>query len=151
MKNGGFVLGTISNGVVLLNEDGSLIQKIEQIDGLSNNTILSIKEDTYGNIWLGLDNGIDVINLSSKYRVFIDERGVLGTVYASIIVDNILYLGTNQGLFYKSLDSNEKFQFLQGTKGQVWNLTYLKGTLFCGHDEGTFVIKNNSAQKNQFY
>jgi len=147
LKNGGFVLGTISNGVVLLDEDGSLIQKIEQIDGLSNNTILSIKEDTYGNIWLGLDNGIDVINLSSKYRVFIDEQGVLGTVYTSIIVDNILYLGTNQGLFYKTLDSSEKFQFLEGTKGQVWSLTYLKGTLFCGHDEGTFVINNNTAQK----
>lgn len=147
LKSGGFVLGTISNGVVLLNEDGSLIQKIEQIDGLSNNTILSIKEDSYGNIWLGLDNGIDVINLSFKYRVFIDERGILGTVYTSIIVDNILYLGTNQGLFYKTLDSNEKFQFLEGTKGQVWSLAYLKGTLFCGHDEGTFVIKSNSAKK----
>ena len=62
-----------------------------------------------------------------------DKQGRLGTVYASIKTNEHLYLGTNQGLFYKELNSKEKFEFVDGTKGQVWSLEILDGTLFCGH------------------
>lgn len=147
LKDGSFILGTISNGVLFLNEDGTLKQRIDQVGGISNNTILSLKEDNNGNIWLGLDNGIDVINLDSRYKVFKDENGALGTVYVSKKVDGYLYLGTNQGLFYKPLDSNNKFKIIDGTKGQVWTLNYIKGTLFCGHDQGTFIINRDKATK----
>lgn len=147
LKDGSFVLGTISNGVIQLSDDGSVMLQIDQSHGLSNNTILSIKEDNNGNVWLGLDKGINVINLKAPYKVYKDEQGVLGTVYASEIVGNYLYLGTNQGLFYKALNVNEKFKFIQGTEGQVWNLKYLKETLFCGHDRGTFVINKDRAEQ----
>ena len=38
------------------------------------------------------------------------------------------------------------FQFINGTKGQVWSLFEYDGTLFCGHDSGTFIIENDTAQ-----
>jgi AraC family chitin signaling transcriptional activator len=57
-----------------------------------------------------------------------------------------LYVGTNQGLFYKPYESNGQFQFINGTKGQVWSLFEYDGTLFCGHDEGTFVVENGVAR-----
>ena len=147
LKDGSFILGTISNGIIQIDENGKELQRIDQLSGLSNNTVLSLIEDNYGNIWLGLDNGINVINLNSPFKVYKDKQGVLGTVYASIKTDTYLYLGTNQGLFYKPLDSNSKFNFIEGTKGQVWYLDLLKGVLFCGHDNGTFVIENNRAKK----
>ena len=147
LKDGSFILGTISNGIIQLNRTGSLLLQIDQFYGLSNNTVLAVKEDNYGNVWLGLDNGVNVVNLNSPYKVYKDEQGVLGTIYASEKVDNYLYLGTNQGLFYKQIDTNEEFQFIPGTKGQVWCLEYINGTLFCGHDNGTFVIKNNTAER----
>jgi len=147
LKDGSFILGTISNGIIQIDENGKVLQRIDQFSGLSNNTVLSVKEDSYGNIWLGLDNGINVINLNSPYRVYTDKQGVLGTVYAATKTDSYLYLGTNQGLFFKSFDSNSRFELIEGTKGQVWYLNMLKDVLFCGHDNGTFVIKNNKAKK----
>jgi len=57
----------------------------------------------------------------------------------------LLYVGTNQGLFYKNLNVNEPLKFIQGTKGQVWSLFEHNGTLFCGHDSGTFIVENTSA------
>jgi hypothetical protein len=48
-----------------------------------------------------------------------------------------LYIGTNQGLFYKEYKGNGEFKFIDGTKGQVWSLFEYDGTLFCGHDSGT--------------
>jgi AraC family chitin signaling transcriptional activator len=147
LKDGSFVLGTISNGVIQLDSKGEVLLKIDQTYGLSNNTILSIKEDNYGNIWLGLDNGINVLNLNSPYKVYQDKQGALGTVYASVKTNEHLYLGTNQGLFYKGLNSNSKFEFIPGTKGQVWSLEILYGTLFCGHDNGTFIIDKDKVTK----
>lgn len=147
LKDGSFVLGTISKGVIQLSNQGEVLLQVDQFYGLSNNTVLSIKEDNYENVWLGLDNGVNVVNLKSPYKVYRDVQGVLGTVYASEKVGDYLYLGTNQGLFCKSIGVNEKFQFVKGTKGQVWYLEYVKGTLFCGHDRGTFVIEDKNVEQ----
>ncbi|WP_178985911.1 helix-turn-helix and ligand-binding sensor domain-containing protein [Winogradskyella helgolandensis] len=147
LNDGSFVLGTIANGMIHVDENGKLLLKVNQSYGLSNNTVLSIMDDSFGNIWLGLDNGINVINLNSPYKVYTDKQGVLGTVYASAKTENYLYLGTNQGLFYKLLNTTEKFSFIEGTKGQVWSLAVVQGDLFCGHDKGTFIIKGTNAEE----
>jgi DNA-binding CsgD family transcriptional regulator/ligand-binding sensor domain-containing protein len=147
LKDGSYLLGTISNGIIQLDSKGKIILQIDQSYGLSNNTVLSIKEDNEGNVWLGLDNGINVLNLNSPYREYKDKLGVLGTVYASLKTDQFLYLGTNQGLFYKEINSDSNFMSIPGTEGQVWCLKIVQGTLFCGHDKGTYIINNNRAEK----
>lgn len=144
LNNGGMVLGTISNGAIFFNENGNVNYKIEQENGLNNNTVLSIFEDKDYNIWLGLDNGINSINVSSNIKVYKNNHGNLGTVYASILHNENLYLGSNQGLFYKKYGSNDEFKFIPKTEGQVWNLRVINNTLFCNHDSGLFVISNNN-------
>ena len=146
LKDGSFILGTISDGVYQLDNSGNIINHINQEKGLNNNTILSLFEDEDNNIWLGLDNGISVINLDSSFMFFNDINGKIGAVYASSIFNNYLYLGTNQGLFYKKVNSNESFDFVEGTEGQVWCLKEIENTLFCGHNSGTFVINKNTAE-----
>ena len=138
-------IGTISNGIIHLNTDGEIINKIEQENGLGNNTILSVFEDLDHNLWLGMDNGISCINMESPFLIFNDDKGNLGTVYTSIVYDNRLYLGSNQGLFYKD-ESDHDFKFIENTKGQVWCLKVINGQLFCGHNRGTFLVKNTTAQ-----
>lgn len=143
LKDGSFLLGTISNGLINIDTNGNLVFSINREIGLSNNTVLSINEDSYGNVWLGLDNGINVINLNSPYRVFQDKLGILGTVYVTKKIGNTLYLGTNQGLFYRDFNRDKGFTFIKGTNGQVWSLEVIDGTFFCGHDKGTFIIEDN--------
>ena len=60
---------------------------------------------------------------------------------------NNLYIGTNQGLFYKKYNSNDSFKLIEITSGQVWSLIEIDDTLFCGHNNGTYVVFNGSAQK----
>lgn len=138
-------LGSISNGIFILSKEGKLIYHITQNSGLSNNTALSLFEDADKNLWIGLDNGINCINLKSPVKSYLDNTGILGTTYASITHNNKLYIGTNQGLFCKDLNSSSKFEFVQNTKGQVWNLYSYQNTLFCGHDSGTFIVNGTSA------
>lgn len=147
LSDGSFILGTISNGVYHINSQGDLIQHINKEKGLLNNTVLSIFEDKDKNIWLGLDDGLSVVNLDSPFNVYNDIQGIIGTVYTSVIFQDNLYVGTNQGLFYKPYNSNKKLQIVNNTQGQVWCLKVIEGTLFCGHNSGTFIIENDSALK----
>ncbi|RTY98406.1 LuxR family transcriptional regulator [Flavobacterium sp. RSP49] len=149
LSDGSFALGTVSNGIFILTNEGNIKYHITQNKGLSNNTVLSLFEDADQNLWVGLDNGINCINLQSPIQNFVDDTGILGTVYTSKLYKGNLYIGTNQGLFYKDHQTNGQFKFINGTKGQVWSLFEYDGTLFCGHDSGTFVIENAVA-KNVF-
>ncbi len=149
LSNNGFALGTVSDGVYVLNTAGEIQNHITQSSGLSNNTALSLFEDSDNNLWIGLDNGINCINLNSPIKSYADNTGILGTVYVSQLYKNKLYIGTNQGLFYKDFGTKNQFKFISGTKGQVWSLFEYDGTLFCGHNLGTFIINGENA-KNIF-
>lgn len=145
LADGSFVLGSISNGLYHLDADGTLIRNINQAKGLNNNTVLSLFEDMDHNLWLGLDNGISVINLHSPFNEYVDKLGKIGLVYAALEHNGQLYLGTNQGLFTRRTDGNDDFKLVRGTQGQVWNLQLVAGTIFCGHNSGTFVVEGERA------
>ncbi|MCX2719836.1 helix-turn-helix and ligand-binding sensor domain-containing protein [Lentiprolixibacter aurantiacus] len=147
MEDGHIALGTISNGLLILDDRGRVVYKIDEIKGLRNNTVLALFQDMDQNLWLGLDNGIAYVNLKSPFRVFRDNRGVVGSIYAAAVKEDILYLGTNQGLFYRNLHAQGEFQLIPGTQGQVWSLNMIDGTLFCGHHTGTFVVEGDRARR----
>ncbi|SEP84120.1 regulatory protein, luxR family [Hyunsoonleella jejuensis] len=147
LKDKSYVIGTIGDGIIHISINGEIKYQINQKEGLTNNTVLSVFEDLDNNIWLGLDNGINCINSNSPFKFYFDKTGVIGSVYASKVFDEMLYLGTNQGLFYKPLKSDEDFKFIEGTQGQVWFLNIIENTLFCGHNSGTFIINKSTASK----
>lgn len=142
--------GTILNGVVISDEKGNIIQHLNRDRGLQNNTILSLYPDNDKNLWLGLDNGIDYVEINSPIS-YISEGGDIGTGYCSIMYNDKLYFGTNQGLFVKPFgtfsQNNESFGLIENTEGQVWSLTVHENQLICGHNFGTFIINNKKATK----
>lgn len=141
--SGYLVLGTISNGVIFLNNNGEITYHINQNKGLNNNTVLNVFEDANENIWLALDYGISSINLSLPIRIYRDGSGNVGTVYTSTVHRDTLYLGTNQGLFFKAQNNaSNDFKLIKNSNGQVWSLFKKDGDLFCGHNDGAFLVEN---------
>jgi DNA-binding CsgD family transcriptional regulator len=147
--------GTILNGVIIIDTAGNVVQHINKSSGLQNNTVLSLFIDSEQNLWTGLDNGIDRIEVSSPLYFYFDKSGRFGTVYSSIIFNNKIYLGTNQGLFYsdwvengnKRLFQSFDFQLIPGSQGQVWELSLQDGKLLCGHNTGTFQVNGNTISR----
>ncbi len=142
--------GTILDGLIISDIDGNIIQYLSRENGLQNNTVLSLFSDRHDNLWLGLDNGIDYVEINSPLS-YILEGGNIGTGYCSILHEDRLYLGTNQGLFVKSIqdfsEGKGNFRIVKNTEGQVWSLSVHNGQLICGHNFGTFLIKNETAIK----
>lgn len=144
--------GTVQNGLLICNKDGQLIQHINRNTGLQNNTILSLFLDDSKNLWLGTDNGIDYVEVNSPLSAISYAQGV-SAGYTAILHEGILYLGTNQGVFYQdyetinAMGSNIDFKLLNGVRGQIWNLQLVDGELFCGGHNGTFLIKGRRARQ----
>jgi len=152
VRKGFYAFGTILQGVIIIDEEGNVVQHIHKANGLQNNTVLSMNMDRQQNIWAGLDNGIDRIEISAPLHYYTDNSGSIGTVYAARIFGGHIYLGTNQGLFYSpwpSGDSYRPFEFklVEGSQGQVWNLTVADGELLCGHNDGTFKVLGSKLTK----
>ena len=145
--NGNLVFGTVKDGIYVLNSKGRLEQHINTQTGLQNNTVLSLFEGADQNIWAGLDNGVDYVEISSPFEIFPRDKD-LGTGYASIKFKNYLYLGTNTGLYYRKIgednseyDFKTNFKLVKNTSGQIWDLQVVDNQLICGHNKGTFLIK----------
>lgn len=140
-----YAYGTILNGLIIIDENGKIVQRINKSSGLQNNTVLSIYADNEQNLWTGLDNGIDRIELNSPLYFYFDKTGQFGTVYSSIIFKDKIYLGTNQGLFYSDWSRDNElipfnFRLIPNSQGQVWELAILNNELICGHNSGTFKV-----------
>lgn len=142
--------GTIQDGLIITDEFGNLIQHINKSKGLQNNTVLSTFLDKDKNLWLGLDNGIDYLELNSSISNLGEGLGLLGAVYTSTVYNSNLYVGTNQGVYKTqwpiepSLNSSSIFSRVDNTKGQVWSLEVLDGKLYCGHNFGTLLIDGSA-------
>ncbi len=150
-KNAYYAFGTIQNGLMITDETGKIIQHVNKKKGLQNNTILSIGTDRDENLWLGLDNGIDYIDISSPFTFMYHPEG-LGATYSSIVYNGKLYVGTNHGLFVKDWPetvsvNTEGFRLIPGTVGQIWYLGVHQDVLLCGHDNGTFIIEGETARQ----
>lgn len=144
-----YAFGSILNGIILTDRQGRILQHLNQGKGLQDNTVLALTTDNRGNLWVGLDKGIDLIVLSSPIRHYKDTNGELGAIYDAVIFNNQLYVGTNHGVFFIPLTplKQSSFTLVQGTQGQVWDLEVLDDQLLCGHNQGTFVISGQIARR----
>ena len=149
IKDKFIILNSVLNGIIICDLDGKIIQHLNRQKGLQNNTILTSFVDNKNNIWLGLDNGITFINENSPFTYF-DYSYNIGTVYASVLHQNKLYVATNQGLFYHSWHTSftdEPFGRVEGTIAQAWNIQVINNTLLCSSNSGALVIENNKVAK----
>ncbi|MDD4969006.1 MAG: triple tyrosine motif-containing protein [Paludibacter sp.] len=139
------VFGTVQNGIVVQDLiDGKVIY-VNTYSGLQNNTVLSAAFDNQQNLWLGLDKGIDYVMLNSPVLNMFGTNNLYGAGYTSLLKNNLLYFGTNQGLYsttYPLPNSSLPVQLnlMKGMEGQIWSLNEIDNTLFCGDDQGAFII-----------
>lgn len=148
-----YAIGTASNGVLIIDDKGQLIQKISNAEGLQNSNVHRILSDQDKNLWLALENGTSFINYNTsiKHIYPVKENQTVST--AIKIFNNKLYIGTSNGLYSAPIDPSKTdisyckgiFGEIANTKGQVWSLTETNHQLLLGHQNGAFSITGNAA------
>ncbi len=145
---GDIVIGTILDGITILDHSGNLKWSYNTSNGLQNNTVLGLFVDKSDNIWIALDHGIDMISMKQNSGFSTCEVNNAGAVYAAAQFNGNTYLGTNQGLFVGTSDQAKPgFKLVQETQGQVWDLKVVGQNLVIGHNSGTFVLRDGQIKK----
>jgi DNA-binding CsgD family transcriptional regulator len=142
-----YVLGSNRNGVFILDSNAQIIKNISNKDGLQNNNILSLYNDANNNIWLGLDNGIDLLRTNYPFSHVVPDGLLKGTGYCMTEFGDSYYFGTNNGLYAQKKALNSEFELINNTEGQVWWVQEINGKLFVCHHEGLFEVIGNTAIK----
>jgi DNA-binding CsgD family transcriptional regulator len=140
-------------GCIVINKKGEFIERLSKKEGIQNNNILSAMLDRDNNLWLGLDNGIDLITYNNAIKNVFPDQEDRNSGYASMIYNNDLYMAISTGLYKVSLAgagsdvsyTTGRFELVENSNGQVWNLSEVNGKLLMGHNKGAFLIENNKA------
>jgi DNA-binding CsgD family transcriptional regulator len=147
-----FLIGTLGNGLLLINSNGQILMNLNRISGLQSNNVYSILKDPDDNIWLGLDSGIDLIEINSPFLFFEDKSGELGSVSSFLYHNNKLYVGTNNGLYFAEWIKgapmvNISFRSMPELRGHVLSLQLMDESIICGFNTGTYIIDNHNPKQ----
>lgn len=154
LKNGNIAIGTQNNGLLILNKDLVLIRHLTKNRGLNHRTVISLYEDQFNNLWVGLNNGICVVELGSPFSLINENVGLEGTGYTAASFNKEVFLGTSSGLFKRkktnlSKDFNSGYAVIPGSEGLVNNISIIDKRLILSHHEGSFQLNQNGI--DQFF
>ncbi|HAZ26497.1 MAG TPA: two component regulator three y domain-containing protein, partial [Algoriphagus sp.] len=142
LRNGNIAIGTQNAGLFIVEKNGELVLHLDKESGLMDLTINYIYEDINGGLWLAMNNGVARVDLNSPFTFIDDRMGLSGSGYTALLQDDVVYLGTNNGLFKWE---NGKINFVGGTSGQVYTIQELNGKVLVGHHNGTFIVEGGKA------
>lgn len=146
-----FALSSFSNGCLIIDKRGRLLEHYHNKTHIQNNNIRSILVDKNKNLWLALDTGIDFIAFDNAVKHMLPEEFLGSAGYSSLLVKDKLYLGLSNGVYVAKLpdgttdlgDQKFSFTFIPGSEGQVWNLSEIEGRIFLGKHDGLYEIIND--------
>lgn len=152
LANGQYAIGTSLQGIFILDENENPINWLNKDNALQQNYILTLFEDHDHNLWAGLNNGIDYIELCSPYRRLIVDEEQESTGYSMISQGNSWWMATGTGLYqvtsnqYSDPRSGQYPRLVESFQGQVWGLNKKQDEILIGHHEGSFILEDESYQ-----
>lgn len=140
--NNTLALGTILDGVCVIDTETGDTQLYNEDNGLDNNTVLSLKFNDDGDLWTGFDLGFSKLMLHLPVTTLDNHTLPIGSGYSILNIGNNYLLGTNRGLFEVKNDryGKNEYKFIDGTIGQVWAIRKIQDKILCAHDRGLFQI-----------
>jgi len=140
---------TLTNGLFIIDHSGNLIQKFDENVGLNSDVVYDQFLSKDKSLWLGTQNGISHILINSGLSVLDKRHGLLETVLRIKEHNNILYIGTHNGVFAKPLSTpwqkEPVFEKVNGTSESVWWLETVDNKLYSAGGAGLFEIEGKTS------
>ena len=137
-----FALATKRGGLVIINTKGQVKNIFNKACGLQDDNVKYVFEDSQGNLWLALNNGISRIEYASPISFFDNRHDLPGLVLSVVRHGPNLYAGTTSGLY--SLGPDGKFRLITGITGMCWDLLAVGHSILAASSDGIFQVQNNA-------
>lgn len=141
LPNGRFALATLGRGVLIIDKRGRLLYHLDTSNGLADDTAINTFVDRDGALWVGCENGLSRVDISSPYTYFSDDNNFLGVIYSIRRYEGQLYIGTSKGVVTLDPQSGN-FLPVGNLANQVFAMEIINGQLYCGGYDGLFRVEN---------
>lgn len=138
------VIATQRAGLYLFDSQSGKVENISMEDGLLSNACLRTYQDYAGNLWVGMQNGMALIDINSPFRLINREINIQGSGYEAFDTTEGTYYTTSNGIYFQASNS-DKCVFLPGTEGPAYGIHEIAGKIYAGHHTGLFRLQKNTA------
>lgn len=124
-----YAFGTLYGGVEIVSKKtGKIIYTVNYQNGLPDDEIYSLGLDNNNGLWLTHEYGVSRVDFNIPVRNFSTYPGLKGNLLSSTVHNDILYIATNEGVFYLSeiKDFNE---------AEIWVKKKVKSTVASSTDQ----------------
>jgi serine phosphatase RsbU (regulator of sigma subunit) len=94
LRNGNYAIGTLSNGLVIMNRNGDMVDIIDNRSGLQNDRVWATHYTRSGMLWLGLHNGLTSVDVHTPTRTLTADNGFDYYVNGMVLDENTMYMAT---------------------------------------------------------
>ncbi|MEM6784655.1 MAG: ATP-binding protein [Bacteroidota bacterium] len=136
-----YAVGTFGGGIVLLNEQGSLI---DQVPLSEDEWVLDLTFDHQGGLWAALYNGLLRVDVLPSIRRYEAEQGLLGLATQVVRSGERLYATTALGV-YRAAVADPRWEPVLTEHGQAWALSDIGGRILAATNAGLFDITGEQA------
>ena len=144
ISDGRFVISTQRAGLFIYDPQTNQVDNISVLNGLISNACLKAYQDHNGNLWVGMQNGIALVDVNSPLRLINQNIELQGSGYEAFDTDEGTYYTTSNGIYFLPKDES-KSQFLLGTEGPAYGLQLINHKLYAGHHTGLFLLEGGKA------
>jgi diguanylate cyclase (GGDEF)-like protein len=144
LSDGRVAVATLRDGLLILNNDGSIDQIIDAAAGLPEEYLYGVAEDHEGAIWLAMDSSIVRVDVSTQVSVLDRRVGLRGPIHDVTRHEGRIIAATSDGVF--ALDETPaglRARQIEGVQFP-WSLVSAHGDLLAGTYGGLYVIRGSS-------
>jgi len=143
------VISTQMSGLYLFNIQTGLIENISTEEDLQSNACLRAFQDHTGNLWVGMQNGIALVNINSPLKLINQNINLSGSGYEAFDTEEGTYFTTSNGIYFQENNAS-KSRFLIGTEGPAYGIQKINNKLYAGHHTGLFLLEKGKARRCAF-
>ncbi|WP_338792558.1 SpoIIE family protein phosphatase [Bernardetia sp. MNP-M8] len=151
LADGNYAIGTRLAGILVFDSNFQFLYKISSKNGLKDDRVAYLYEDSNKQVWAALSNGISYIDVASSFRYFDKNTDINRNILSiSPPYNQSLYIGTVQGIFKSNTDKAEtikEFTLLPYSERETWKLDVYKNILLGAQNPGIAWIEKRGVEE----
>ena len=144
LQNGGIALSTHQQGILILDQNGELLQQIDRRGGLQINTVIQVYQDHSGALWAALDAGVSRISFPSSIQSWGQKENLEGTILSILREGAYTLVASTTGLYIakqeRAWETHLSFQKLPQIQ-EAWDILSHKGHIFIASSSGIYELR----------
>jgi len=148
-----YAITTESNKIIIISNQGDILQIVSKANGLIRGKIYHIEVDTEKNLWVCTSNGVSKVDIAYPAQRFTEREDIGFNVFSSYKFKNVYYAGTVNGIFYlpafdakKNINESRFIKIEENTK-ECWDFLVLNNRLYALCSTGIWQIDGHKARQ----